>query len=359
MNVLYLSNLRDFWGGAERSLYEILKNIDKTKVTPFFATSQDGELAKAIKKLGIKTLSLRPFSIRRPAPILSITYALIRFIRENEIQIIHNNQCVDSQYSWIAAKITHTPIINHLRDSQYYRLDHFLINHVDWNICISNDLLHRFSTSRVTLIHNGIELDKYDVEMPYVADDHRRVEIGLIGRIVPQKGQESLIQAAKLVLQSNPEVHFRIYGDMNSVSERDYKQHLHSLVNEYQLENDVEFMGYAHDVVTALRQIDISVVPSSREPFGRVVIESMACQKPVIGSNIGGIPDIITDETGILVPPNDPAALADAILFLAKKPELRASMGRAGRIRIEEFFTTERTVLKIIDLYGNLLQIHE
>ncbi|MCZ7551708.1 MAG: glycosyltransferase family 4 protein [Anaerolineales bacterium] len=358
INVLYISNQRDFLGGAERSLFELITNIDKEQVTPYFASSQDGELCSAIKDLGIEVLQLKPFHIRKPAPIVPITADLISFIRKNKIQIIHNNQCVDSYYSWLAGKITRTPIINHLRDTQYYRLDRFLIKHVDCNICISNDLYNRFSASNVALIHNGIRLDQFLLDHRPNRDGQEIVRVGLVGRIAPQKGQDTFIKAAKLVLDACQNVRFEIYGDINSETSLEYKKQLRSLPEELNISEFVKFMGYAHNVANALNNLHISVVPSLREPFGRVVIESMASYLPVIGTRVGGIPDIITNETGVLVEPNNPSALAEAILFLVENPSIRRKMGEAGRVRVEEYFTIDKVVSKIMTLYKDLSQSH-
>lgn len=356
INVLYVSNQKDILGGAERSLLELIANIDKTAVTPFFASSQDGELFSAIKNLGVATLQLNRFDLRKPAPIFPITARLMGFIRKNRIQIIHNNQCVDSYYSWLAGKMTRTPIINHLRDSQYYRLDRFLIKHVDCNICISSALYNRFSASKVTLIHNGIRLDRFISQPCPDKNGSKTVIVGLVGRIVPHKGQDIFIKAARLVLNSCQNVRFEIYGDIDNEAGSAYKRQLHALVEEFGIGESVKFMGYADNAAEALDRLHISVVPSLREPFGRVIIESMATYLPVIGTYVGGIPDIITEETGIMVEPNNPQALAEAILYLVNNPHIRRRMGEAGRARVEEHFTIDRTVSKIINLYRDLLR---
>jgi len=97
-------------------------------------------------------------------------------------------------------------------------------------------------------------------------------------------------------------------------------------------------------------------MPSCRESFGRIIVESMACTKPVISTNVWGPTDIVTPETGFLVPADDPDALADAILGLLGSTELRSKMGLAGRKRAEEFFTMDVMIEKMYDLYEEIFK---
>lgn len=353
--VLYVSNLQGFLGGSERSLYDLLENLDRDKVIPFFASIYDRELAHAIKRLGIPFLRLARFDRKSPVPFVLTILKVIRFIREHQIDLIHNNRCSDAYYSWLPGKLTRTPVVIHHRDSRYYHIDRVLTRFADCNIAISSWQNRVFLNNRAVVVHNGIDLRKF----PYSAVSNQRcdttVTVGLVGRIAPIKGQDVFIEAARLVRDSNKQVRFRIYGDMEGEPYADYKRKLVLLAREYQLMDVLQFMGYAHDVRDALKGLDISVVPSLREPFGRVIIESMACCKPVVATNVGGALDIVTSDTGILVPPGDAKALADAILFLVNNPAIRETMGRRGRERVEKNFTIERTLEKLYELYAQIL----
>ena len=353
-NVLYISHQKNFLGGAERSLYEILKNIDKSRITPFYASSEDGELASAIKELGIPFLKLHKFEIKNLITVIITTMQLVNFIKKKNINIIHNNQCIDARSSFLAGKITHVPIIIHHRDSKLYKPDQILIKNVECNISISNWLNQELLGNKATVIHNGIEVEKYKNLTEASGNKKGIIEVGLIGRISPIKGQDIFIKAAKLVLEKNKNFHFKIIGDIDNSYYKEYKSGLLSLVTDYQLNDNLEFSGYTEDVIGTLRNIDISVIPSLREPFGRVIVESMACCKPVIATNVGGSLDIITDKTGILVPVNNPGALANAILFLGINPDLRRQMGNAGRDRALKCFSLDQTLSKIYMIYDHL-----
>ena len=182
-----------------------------------------------------------------------------------------------------------------------------------------------------------------------------RVAIGLIGRISPIKGQDIFIKAANIVLNAYDSVEFKMIGDNKSIHYLEYKQYLRELIQKYNLGSRVEFLGYSNDIVKTLRELDIVVVPSTREPFGRVTIEAMASCIPVVATQNGGALDIITHDTGILFPVGDVQALSRAIFYLIENPTIRSQMGAAGRKRVENNFTIKHTLQKIYNLYDVIL----
>lgn len=348
-NVLYFSNQANISGGAERSLFELLKNLDPLIVTPFFASAQYGNLTQSIIKLGMPFYKIEGFEKKNPFPFLSSTLGLVGFINQNKIDVIHNNQCSDTFYTWIPGKLTNTPIIIHHRDSYFSRYDSFFTKIADCNICISNWQNNEFLGGNATLIHNGINLTQFDIigKSKPKAD---KITIGLIGNIAPIKGQDVFIRAASIVLK-NKDVRFILVGDDKSARNANYVNQLKEMIKILGIEKNIHFLGYANCIENIFHEIDISVIPSVREPFGRVIIESMASEVPVIATNIGGALDIITPNTGILIPVNDPSALAEAIIFLINNPDKRKRYGIEGRKRVENFFSVKNTLKGIYDVY--------
>jgi len=360
-NVLFFSNQNSFKGGAPRSLYEIISNIDRDQFNPFFASIHDGELAKKIKEINVPFLHLdqkNPFT--PPFFAISSIIPIIRFIQKNKIDIIHNNQCNDGLYSFIPGKITRTPIIIHHRDISFYKRSRFLSNHVDANIAISSWQNEKNLDKKAILIHNGIVITKFKTEKSikkrFLEPDDGKVKIGLLGRITYVKGQDTFIKAAALILEKYSHVHFYIIGDDKDPASQDYIELIKSLVTDLNIKNSITFTGYLPQSWKFLPELDISVVPSRKEPFGRVTIESMACAKPVIATNVGGAMDIVTPETGILIPPDNPSALANSIIKFLESPKLRSRMGKAGRKRVEEYFTISKMLHNIQNIYYSLLE---
>jgi glycosyltransferase involved in cell wall biosynthesis len=132
---------------------------------------------------------------------------------------------------------------------------------------------------------------------------------------------------------------------------------LKDLIRELQLEKDVLLTGELKDVRGAYAAMNVFTLTSAQpEPFGGVVLEAMASERPVIATNIGGSPDqVVEGVTGFLVPPNDPEALADKIQLLLADSELLKKMGKAGRERVMTEFPVERMVRETEAVYAELL----
>ncbi len=358
--ILYISNQSYFHGGAPLSLYELLKYLDREKIQPFFASCHDGKLAAKIKELNIPFLHLPQKNLYTP-PLFanSSIIPMSRFIKENHIQLIHNNQCDDALYSFLPAKLTRTPIIIHHRDPSFFKRHRFLMHHVDANIAVSTWQNQTNLSNKGIVIHNGIDLQNFSsvtTEFPELLGPFTgEIKVGLLGRIAHGKGQDVFLKAAAIVLQKFKDVQFYIVGDDNDPSSINYIMFCKSLANELNISDKVTFTGAINESWRVLPELTISVVPSRKETFGRVTIESMACYKPVVATKNGGALDIVTTETGILIPPNDPLSLSEAIIELINSPEKRKSMGQAGRKRVEDHFTIDSMLNKIYTLYDEVL----
>lgn len=358
INILYISNQDSFKGGAPRSLFEIITNVDRRKIMPFFASIHDGELAKQIKKLDVKFHKIPNGYKFHPLLTTPSFCSLVNFINEQSIDLIHNNQCGDAFYSWMPAKFTKTPMIIHHRDPSFYRSSKFLLNIAEKNIAISSWQNEHNLDNKGIVIHNAIDVTKFSTHKrsdSKYGTTNNNIVIGLIGRITYDKAQDVFIIAAAKVLKKHQNVHFLIVGDD---TDKYYSQYIHTLknlVSDLNLEKKVSFTGYVPNGYEILPYFDVSVVPSRREPFGRTIIESMACGKPVVATNVWGALDIVTPETGILIPPDDPKALANSIVKLIELPELRMEMGKAGRKRAEEHFSINIMLQKLYQAYYSLL----
>jgi glycosyltransferase involved in cell wall biosynthesis len=182
--------------------------------------------------------------------------------------------------------------------------------------------------------------------------------IGTIGHLAPLKGYEELTDAMVELVREGCDVKLAIVGEAIYPNSQSYKQRLLSLVYSKGLKDRVIFAGFREDIPELLASFDIFVLPSRSEGFGRVNLEAMAMRKPVISTNVGGIPEVVLDGvTGSLVAPGNPEDLARAIMKLLTDPELGESLGREGRGRVEEHFTLQAHVQRIQEIYGEILQM--
>jgi glycosyltransferase involved in cell wall biosynthesis len=181
--------------------------------------------------------------------------------------------------------------------------------------------------------------------------------ISLVGRITEWKGQHIFIEAASKVLRSYPNTQFQIVGSA-LFGELQYETYIHELVETLHLENNVKFLGFRKDVPDILNDSSMVVHASViDEPFGQVVIEAMVSGRPVIATKGGAMPEIVTDGvTGLLVEKGDSDAMANAICNILAHPEVGEKMGEAGRRRVLENFTIDRTSRKIEAIYSSVLE---
>jgi glycosyltransferase involved in cell wall biosynthesis len=209
----------------------------------------------------------------------------------------------------------------------------------------------------VTTIHNGIDIDAV---VPTPAPAALRDSFGLprsalvlaiVGRLVPLKGHRYLLEALPALRASVPDTILLVVG------EGVQREALEALAAAHGLAGAVRFLGTGRDLVDrALGAADIVVAPSLSEGFGLAVLEAMAMSRPCVASRTGGLPEIVEHEgSGLLVPPGDTAALADALLRLARDPALRVRMGRRGRAIVEERFDIRDTARRFAALYDDVL----
>ncbi|MDP9238105.1 MAG: glycosyltransferase family 4 protein [Chloroflexota bacterium] len=202
----------------------------------------------------------------------------------------------------------------------------------------------------VTVIPYGVDIERF---RPQPRERRERPVVGAVSRLSPEKGFEHLLRAAALLRDRGVEMRVLLAGDGPS------RAALGRCTEELELTESVEFLGeIAHeDVPSVLRRLDIFAMPSTWEGFGVSAVEASAMELPVVASNIHGIPDVVLDgETGILVPPGDPPAIAAAIERLCVDRRLRETMGQAGRAFVEREYSWSDNAALMERLYASMLR---
>jgi glycosyltransferase involved in cell wall biosynthesis len=208
---------------------------------------------------------------------------------------------------------------------------------------------------RTTTVHEGIDVD-HVVAAPAVNVHeafwlpHHAPVVGNVAALVPHKGQRYLVDAAHLVVQEVPDARFIILG------EGELREHLEKQVREHHLEKHVLLPGFRTDVLGCIKGFDLFAMSSVTEGLGTSLLDAMACARPIVATQAGGIPEIVTDGVnGLLAPPRDAPALAQAIVRALKDPDLRHRMGKAGFDRVRARFTVERMVAETASVYQRLV----
>ena len=210
------------------------------------------------------------------------------------------------------------------------------------------------AAERTVTVHEGIDVE-HVASTPAVNVHeafwlpHGAPVVGNVAALVPHKGQRYFIEAAHLVVQQVPDARFIILG------EGELREHLQHLVHEHLLEKHVLLPGFRTDVIGCIKGFDLFVMSSVTEGLGTSLLDAMACARPIVATRAGGIPEIVEDEVnGLLVPPRDHTALAQAIVRALNDPGLRGRMGDAGLARVRERFTVERMVDETAAVYARV-----
>jgi glycosyltransferase involved in cell wall biosynthesis len=248
----------------------------------------------------------------------------------------------------------HSSRIRSLEDQQHLRE---LTPYMDRLIAVSKSIERKLVDEQrtevpVSLIYNGVDLDRYDSqEACCTLPEEYGMEpgsciVGVVARLEPEKGHPTLLEAWPAVLQAVPDTYLLIVGEG---SRRDA---LEAQARELRIAHRVVFTGRRDDVPAVTAALDVAVLPSYREAQGMVILEAMALSRPVVASNVGGIPEMIEDGlTGLLVPPHDADALAAAIVRLLKNHSLADMIGRAGHDMVHDRFCIQLMVKAIESIY--------
>jgi glycosyltransferase involved in cell wall biosynthesis len=316
----------------------------------------------------------------QPISPLKDTLALLDltlFLKKNPYHIVHTHNSKCGFLGRLAAKLSGIPVIVHTvhgfafhdqeplwRQSLFRKLERMSSHWCDKMIFISQPLidwaLHEKITNKekIEKIYSGIQLDQF---RPVTADVKMRnrekwklekedLVIGIVSKLWEGKGHITLIEACKVLKQRFKNVKLVIVG------EGDLYDELLKSVDKNGLSGSVLFTGFQMDVSEVLSTFDVAVLPSFFEGMGRVLLEAMAMEKPVVASRVGGIPDLVKHKVnGLLVKPGDVTELANALEQILSDSEISSKMGKEGRKRIQEQFSADIMVQSIDRVYRELL----
>ncbi len=364
-------------GGAEQSLLLILQHLDSTQWQPHLACP-DGRLAQTAQSLNVPVHIVPLPRLRRSRQFSRDWHvgssAISKLARRIDAKILHANTVRAAIYTAPAAKTTRRPFLWHMRDFWLSESRPNRLMADTWGkrfLCLSAAQVivnsqatacHLPCSGKITVLPNAIDMARFDPHM-----DGRTLRqqfniplnipvVGMVGRLRPWKGQHRFIQMAAQVSQQMPETRFLIVGGSPFGVADGYAAELRELVNKAGLDTRLTFTGHLDDVRPALAAIDVFVHPGDPEPFGLVNIEAMAMSKPVIAFAHGALPEIVVDgETGLLVPPDNVAGLATAVLNLLRNPEKARKMGENGRNRVKTHFNISHYMQKLDAIYRTLL----
>ncbi len=395
MRVLYVNHTATVSGG-ERSLLDLLGALPE-QVRPRLA-APSGELQRQAQALGVPCTSiagtagsLRLHPLHTSAALAEMMLAaaqVSRAVARHEIELVHANSIRAGIVLGLARRSPlpglrlgrAVPTVVHIRDclppgaasTATLRLIASTATTVIANSAYTAASVRAVAPrAALEVVHNPVDLVRFD---PAALDrasarerlgeaGRRRLLLGVVAQLSPWKGQDTAIEALGALAREGVDAQLLLIGSAKFVERATrfdnevYVSALHELAAREGVSERVSWLGEREDVPALVRALDVLLLPSWEEPFGRAVLEAMALEVPVIATDVGGPRELVRDgREGLLLPPREPARWARAIARLAEGPEPAAGMGRAGRERVQQEFTTERHARATLDAYERALE---
>ncbi len=359
--VLVVSNHGEIVGGGEVSLLALLEHLDRSRWQPAVVVPVEGTVAVRCRNLDLPVHVIPLPALRRPQlPVVNAVFALRRLIRGVNACLLHANGSRAMWYAGLAGRLAHRPAIWHVRVADAEPVPDRILAALSTAIVVNSHAVgRRFDWARagkVHCVHNGVDLGRFGPRPPL---ETLRMSLGIpdgapvvgsVGRFVPYKGYRFLLDAARAVEDALPGVHWLLVGD------GEQRQELEAQSRRLGLGERVRFTGWRDDVPDLLALCTVFALPSLAEHFGRVLIEAMAMERPIVATGAGGVPEIVAhDQCGVLVPPGDPPAMAEALLALLRDSARAARLGHAARQRAETHFGIARHAEAVARVYSTVV----
>lgn len=368
IHILYVAQSR-YIGGAEVELMHVINGLDRKRYKPYVLFPCKGDVVRFFGAHGIasKIIVNSPWRIYKSQ--------LTDFLKIKKIDIIH---AFSMHYyvfcAAIVAKITGLPLVWHVHARLEVLLPYLNSKQQENMLCTIYGLSTRVVVCsryarlpfdkiglkrRVRIIKNGIDLRLISFSPPDAQSRFRKkcgvkesgFLAGMVSRVVPQKRPHNFIRAAALVKRRLPFVNFIIVGTCPSKA---YMRQLKDLNRKNG--NPVQFLGFSDNMSLVMNSLDILVLPSAGDAAALVILEAMACAKPVVAAYSGGSSEIVHDRvTGTLVCSSRAKAIAKAVIELAGDPRKAIAMGKLARKRAERMFDIRITVKRMVSIYDKLL----
>jgi len=343
-------------GGTEKQLYLLLKNMDKSKFSPFVISLRDGRMRNDFQQISTLYILNKKYKFD-----VTSFLTLVKVILKEKPDIVHTFLFTSNTWGRLAAILTGVPVIIASERSMdiWKKKFHFFIDTVlgfftDAIICNSIVVKEFYEkklgpvSRKLTVIRNGIEWQQFNIENQ--AHPKNEKIIFTASRLAPEKGIEYLIQAIKILSARMNNMKLLVAG------EGPLKTRLEYLVEQQGIKEIVTFLGYQENVSKYISQADVVVLPSLWEGLPNILLEAMAMKKPVVATAVGGTKEIVRDgENGFLVRPKDAKALAEAIQKILQDINLAINFGESGYRFVRENFDLFLMVSSYEKLYQKLL----
>lgn len=345
-------------GGATNHILLLTQMLHREGVEVLLATSGGQSLA-ALREAGAEIIhcNLAPSSASN---LVIASAQLARVVRNRHVSILHSHHRFGNLTGKLASRLTGVPLVVTIHEFRHnWRwLGKTLAGNrtIVPSAALARHLQNHygFDPATISVIPNAVAARENDPgaarRPPGNRDSNKGLVVGYMGRLSPEKGVRTFIESIPLVTGKHPGTGFLVFGDGPEHDE------LQALAKRLSIgDTTLSFRGWC-DPREAMDALDVLVIPSLEEGFGYVALEAMRACLPIVASSVGGLPEIIADrESGFLVPPRDPAAIAAALSALIADPDMRLQFGRKGGAILAERFSLERMIRATIKAYESVL----
>ncbi|HEX9063415.1 MAG TPA: glycosyltransferase family 4 protein [Clostridia bacterium] len=355
--------------GAEILAYNIIEKIDKSKFDISICSigahdlEIENQIKDRLKKEGITVLNLnKPSQKKRFSSILS----LAEILKQNKIEILNTHCSSPDFYGKLAGFLAGVPLVySTVHNDCGYKKDrekffrHFTTKYIAISDYIKTFMLDRINVpeNKIKLIYNGVKFsdindvkDLREKKLKELNIDPGKIVITNVGRIVPLKGQNFLIEAAKEVVDKNKNVHFMIVG--NDKLDLEWTNNLKNLVKDLGLENNITFTGARNDIEELMAISDLFVFPSTLEGLPLTVLEAMAAGLPVIATDVGSINEVVHHNiNGLLIPSGNKEVISQNIIKLLNDKERSERMALEAKKLARSKYSIVQTAKNYEELY--------
>ena len=357
-------------GGVQQQLLSLLKAYSRERFNPIFCClGPKEEIGKEIEGTKIEFIPLNKLRYNRFSP--GIVLELYRLMKKKQIHVVRTHRYRSNLYGRLAAFLAGVPVIiasvhdNYRTDKRPKRriMNRILSKITDKIVAVSEDVkedIIRYDSidpSKIEVIPNGIDVERFnpeknttDIRKEFSLEDDDIV-IGFIGRIVPAKGLEYLLNALPYLKEEFKSIKLLIVGEGSLVEK------LKESAKKNNIFDNILFTGRRRDIPEILASINIFVMPSIAEGLPNALLEAMAMGKPIVTTEVGGIPEIVKNGfNGLLVPPRDTLSLSKAIKELISNDRLAAKLGQAARDLVHDNLSIKAIAQKWQSLYLSILK---
>ncbi|MBI5874722.1 MAG: glycosyltransferase family 4 protein [Deltaproteobacteria bacterium] len=348
------------WGGQENRTLKESIGLKKMGVRVIIACPSDSKLAKVGAENGIEIRAVRMDSSISPSAILSI----LKIIKQENVNIVCTHSGKDSMIGAIAGRLSKMkPKVvrtRHLALPITSKITYSIFPH---KVVTVSEYVRKYlveekgiAADKVLSIPTGVDLEVFNIDVVKAVSREAlgispdAVIVGTIAILRRKKGHHTLLDAIPFVLKEIPNVTFLFAGDGPQ------RENIEKKLSELGIAGSVKLLGLRKDIPEILKTIDLFVLPTLQEALGTSFLEAMAMSKPVVGTRVGGVPEVVNEGvSGMLVEPGNSAALADAIINLLKSRDKMKKMGDEGRRIVEIKYSVDVMVKNLYDFYKSII----